>query len=27
VQPIMSIDDNYRKTIVSYGLQKEYKLQ
>ena len=26
VQPGISIDDNYRKTIVSYGLQKEYKL-
>ena len=27
VEPIMSIDENYRKTITSYGLQKEYKLE
>lgn len=27
VQPIMSIDENYRKTIISYGLQKAYHLE
>jgi branched-chain amino acid transport system substrate-binding protein len=27
VQPVMSIDENYKKTVSSYGLQKEYGLQ
>ena len=27
VAPVMSVDENYRKTIISYGLQKEYNLK
>lgn len=27
VLPVMPIDENYRKTIISYGLQKEYNLK